>query len=79
LWVGEELRCRRCEGGGPRKYRLQGARMNDAGLLMPAKLKDRVPYMPNPEDADVARCRAERDRVLKERSEKGEFWWRLAS
>jgi hypothetical protein len=88
LWVEvdgvEELRCKRCEGvpndyQTARKVKLQGARMNDAQLLMPAKAKDRVPYMPNPEDEDVRRSRAERDRVLKERAEKGEFWWRLAS
>jgi hypothetical protein len=35
--------------------------------------------VPDPGDDDVKRCRAERDRVLKERAANGPEWWRLAS
>jgi hypothetical protein len=43
------------------------------------KLKRPKAYVPDPGDDDVKRCRAERDRVLKERAANGPEWWRLAS
>jgi hypothetical protein len=88
LWVVvdgvEELRCKRCEGvpndyQTKRKVKLQGARMNDSQLLMPAKPKERKPFEPDSKDPDVRRARAERARVLKERDANGPEWWRLAS
>jgi hypothetical protein len=84
LWVDDELKCRRCEGvphdyKTAKKVKLQGARMNDSQLLMPAKPKDRKPFEPDSKDPDVRRARAERARVLKLRQTKGPEWWRLAS
>jgi hypothetical protein len=84
LWVEvdgvEELRCKRCEGvpndyQTKRKVKLQGARMNDSQLLMPAKPKVRVPYEPDPKDAAVKRCVSERNRVLKLRQKFGPEWY----
>jgi hypothetical protein len=70
LWVDGELKCRRCVSG-PRKYRLQGARMNDSQLLMPAKPKVRVPfavsYAPTKENRPQRRAKRVRERLLRKR------------